>query len=145
MVPRQRATGPWQFGRLHRHTVWQRAILGRTSRRARTDGSQPWWPSGDASQPVVPALQPDDVAIPDESASEPDAALPDEGAMCCEVALDVFQTAVTQSQDFLWAVLEECAAVEARPGQKRRVEVSFRRLKSVGAGKAVGCQQISKS
>ena len=50
-----------------------------------------------------------------------------EDALCCEVSFDVFSTDIKDGQS-LWQVLEECAAVDARPGQKRRVEVNFRKL-----------------
>ena len=55
--------------------------------------------------------------------------LDSEDATCCEIALDVFDVDLDPSGQGLWSALEECcAAVAARPGQKRRVEVSFRKL-----------------
>ena len=51
-----------------------------------------------------------------------------EEAMCCEVALDVFGVDVTSDDMCLWEVLDQCMVAASRPAQKRRVEVSFRRL-----------------
>ena len=53
--------------------------------------------------------------------------LPPEDALCCEISLDVFECEV-QDEMSLWQVLEECATVSTKPGQKRRVEVNFRKL-----------------
>ncbi|CAE7551398.1 RE1 [Symbiodinium necroappetens] len=43
-------------------------------------------------------------------------------ALCCEIALDVFDVDLDSKGQGLWTALEECATVAARPGQKRRVE-----------------------
>ena len=75
-----------------------------------------------------PELRPEEMNLPEEVMSDDgDDGVPEE-AMCCEIAFDVFQTDVVADDKFLWKVLEECATVDARPGQKRRVEVSFRKL-----------------
>ena len=47
---------------------------------------------------------------------------------CCELAFDVFDVDLDSNGLGLWSALEECVAVTAKPGQKRRVEVSFRKL-----------------
>ncbi|CAE7322055.1 RE2, partial [Symbiodinium sp. CCMP2456] len=61
----------------------------------------------------------------DNPAQEP---LPSDSALCCEIALDIFDVDLDSQGSGLWKALEECAVVAARPGQKRRVEVSFRKL-----------------
>ena len=52
---------------------------------------------------------------------------PSEDAMCCEISLDVFLSDIRDDAS-LWQVLEECAMVTPKPGQKRRVEVVFPKL-----------------
>ena len=82
----------------------------------------------DAGGSANPAPSPETVDLPAEIPSDnEDVDIPKE-AMCCEISFDVFQTDVVPDEKFLWTVLEECAAVDAQPGQKRRVEVSFRKL-----------------
>ena len=54
--------------------------------------------------------------------------LPDAENLCCEIAFDIFAADVCESPGCLWEILDECAVTAARPGQKRRVEVSFRKL-----------------
>ena len=54
-------------------------------------------------------------------------AVPEE-AMCCEVAFDIYPEDVQDAVSCLWTVLEECAEVRSKPAQRRRVEVSFRKL-----------------
>ncbi|CAE7606331.1 RE2 [Symbiodinium sp. CCMP2592] len=54
--------------------------------------------------------------------------LPDADNLCCELSFDVFSTDITSDIGCLWDILDECAVTAARPGQKRRVEVSLRKL-----------------
>ena len=78
-------------------------------------------------------LGPDAGAAPSAAAGEPldnpaQEPLPSDAVLCCEVALDIFDVDLDPQGNGLWKALEECAVVAARPGQKRRVEVSFRKL-----------------
>ena len=88
--------------------------------------------SAGLAEPVPLAPEASDAERPDavlepESVSENPPDLPPEDALCCEISLDVFNCEV-QDEMSLWQVLEECATVNAKPGQKRRVEVNFRKL-----------------
>ena len=83
------------------------------------------------SEPLQASAAADlDAAVP-EGDSDPEGG-PDEDSQCCEISLDVFATDVSSDPQCLWDVLEECAftVAAARPGQKRRVEVNFRKLGS---------------
>ncbi|CAE7253172.1 RE1 [Symbiodinium sp. CCMP2592] len=79
--------------------------------------------SGSAMQDVAPS--PSEEVPPNSSDPAP---LLNDAALCCEVAFDVFDLDLDPEGPGLWGALEECATVASRPGQKRRVEVSFRRL-----------------
>ena len=79
--------------------------------------------SGSAMQDDAPPRS--EAAVPETSDPAP---LLNDAAMCCEVAFDIFDLDLDPDGPGLWGALEECAAVTSRPGQKRRVEVSFRKL-----------------
>ena len=51
-----------------------------------------------------------------------------EEAMLCEVSFDVYDVDVTSDELCLWEVLDQCTVASSRPAQKRRVEISFRKL-----------------
>ena len=53
---------------------------------------------------------------------------PEEGAMCCEVSCDINPEDLKEDAFCLWEVLEECEEVPPKAAQKRRVEVSFKKL-----------------
>ena len=78
-------------------------------------------------EPEASGAERSDAVLEPDSNSENPLDLPLEDAMCCEISLDVFNCEV-QDEMSLWQVLEECATVNAKPGQKRRVEVNFRKL-----------------
>ncbi|CAE7296093.1 RE1, partial [Symbiodinium sp. CCMP2456] len=86
--------------------------------------------------PSLPPPEPTDEArvsedlpqVPDTPLGSDTEMLPDSDNLCCEIALDIFETDIVDDPGSLWTVLDECAVVAARPGQKRRVEVSFRKL-----------------
>ena len=76
----------------------------------------------------MPDTHPEPHSAAESAPHEPATAIPDE-AMCCEVSFDVFPEDAQQEDMFaLWTALAECAEVKSKPAQKRRVEVSFRRL-----------------
>ena len=85
--------------------------------------ADPPLPEGDADMDVLPP-------VPDTPGELSEAeVLPGEENMCCEIAFDVFLSDVETGPSGLWEVLDECAVTaSARPGQKRRVEVNFRKL-----------------
>ena len=83
------------------------------------------------------------VAPPSETGGEPappeQEAPPPDDTLCCEVAFDMFDVDLDPEGLGLWKALEECATVSARPGQKRRVEVSFRKLGPTDPGEIPRC------
>ena len=89
--------------------------------------------SQDADPGSMPATMTDRPLGAEESAAEPSSREVEEPSGSaedvCEIALDVYTTDVTRDEQCLWSVLDQCVAeVAARPGQKRRVEVNFRKL-----------------
>ncbi|CAE7232443.1 RE1 [Symbiodinium sp. CCMP2456] len=86
-------------------------------------------PSLPPSEPADEARISEDLPpVPDTPLGSDIEMLPDSDNLCCEIALDIFETDIVDDPGSLWTVLDECAVVAARPGQKRRVEVSFRKL-----------------
>ena len=57
----------------------------------------------------------------------PQASVPEE-TMVCEVSFDIQPEDIRDDIFCLWSALAECAEVRTQPAQKRRVEVSFRKL-----------------
>ena len=93
------------------------------------DELEDYSPSLPPPEPPEGTLDPAEMPpVPDSPWASDTEMLPASDNLCCEITLDVFETDVTDDAGCLWQVLDECAVTAARPGQKRRVEVNFRKL-----------------
>ena len=79
------------------------------------------------SDAEIPLSEGDDPLLADIPAYR-DLDGPQEGALCCEVSCEIGAEDLTQDVLCLWEVLEECAAVQTRAAQNRRVEVFLKKL-----------------
>ena len=87
---------------------------------------------GDAQSPEGGLDRPSEASHPEGGTADiaDELEIP-EDAEFCEVSPDVYMTDIVSDEQCLWSVLEQCA----KPAQKRRVELSFKKLTSEEKGR----------